>query len=120
MKMYFYEVPPIDDNWEAMRLIDELPNAINCCCGKCGLPAWVKLEFDACLLASSKFSWGCWTDKEYSQPPRVFVLPDEEEFKIGFVWKTVNNGTTYIISPFELPWMVTPDWTGTEVVEIKF
>lgn len=33
----------------------------------------------------------------------VFAVPDEMETSIGLVWKQDNNGTTFIISPVELP-----------------
>lgn len=39
--------------------------------------------------------------------PVVFTLPDphSNSFAIGFAWKQSNNGTTFIFSPFELPWL---------------
>jgi hypothetical protein len=32
-------------------------------------------------------------------------LPNESEFKHGFVLKQDNNGETYVVSPVELPWL---------------
>lgn len=37
----------------------------------------------------------------------LFSLPDPDNCseKIGIVWKQENNGTTFICSPVELPWL---------------
>jgi hypothetical protein len=44
-----------------------------------------------------------WTGDVQGEP-RIFVLPNEEDFQFGFVW----TGTwTTIMSPLALPWMTT-------------
>lgn len=36
----------------------------------------------------------------------VFALPcDSCETKVGFIWKQENNGSTFVASPFPLPWL---------------
>ena len=39
----------------------------------------------------------------FREEPRVFLVPDECDFLIGFVIKQDNNGTTYVMSPVEMP-----------------
>lgn len=38
--------------------------------------------------------------------PRVFLLPDKNDFKYGFVFKKKDKMMTYIVSPFELKWLI--------------
>lgn len=36
----------------------------------------------------------------------VFALPSDScETKIGFIWKQENNGSTFVASPYPLPWL---------------
>ncbi|WP_052757368.1 hypothetical protein [Sphingobium chungbukense] len=42
---------------------------------------------------------------DFRQHPRVFFLPDENQFRYGFVWKQENNGTTFVVSPQPLSWL---------------
>lgn len=38
--------------------------------------------------------------------PHVFSIPCEGEFKYGFIFKEVNNGTCHIFSPVKLPHLI--------------
>jgi hypothetical protein len=58
------------------------------------------VELDGALDAARSAGWAGNVQGE----PRIFVLPNEEDFQFGFVW----TGTrTTIMSPLALPWMTT-------------
>jgi hypothetical protein len=55
--------------------------------------------WESAKQAASDAGW----DGDFRNDPVAFWLPDDTEFRLGFVIKQDNNGTTYVISPFELP-----------------
>jgi hypothetical protein len=44
---------------------------------------------------------------EYAKCPKIIPLPNPEynNFEDAIIWKEVDNGTVYIISPFSLSWL---------------
>lgn len=46
---------------------------------------------------------------DFRHNPEVFWMPIETAFEWGFVFKQNNNGTTFVISPIELPWLDSKD-----------
>jgi hypothetical protein len=45
-------------------------------------------------------------DENFSVEPRIFFIPAVpfgDQFGFGFVWKQLDNGTSFIASPIELP-----------------
>jgi hypothetical protein len=117
---YTYAVSPIDNDWDWERL----PLAESVAAdiareyavevvharreGAGGFQSRDVGEFLSAIqeakAAARKAGW----EGDYGQSaPRVFWLPDPEwfGFKYGFAWKQSNNGTTFIVSPFRLPWL---------------
>ena len=45
------------------------------------------------------------TDNDLREPIRLFALPGEMDMQYGFIAKLDNNGTTYVFSPDELPYL---------------
>jgi hypothetical protein len=47
---------------------------------------------------------------DFSFPARVLWLLEEgsNAFAYAFVWKQDHNGTTYVVSPYPLPWLGEP------------
>jgi hypothetical protein len=37
--------------------------------------------------------------------PYVFSIPAETNCALGVAWKEDNNGTTYVVSQMEMPWL---------------
>ncbi len=97
-KYYHYETGPIDAFWGCIP-IEEFLNSeeeqgINCT----GIITRLMRE-------CRKF--GAW-EGDMNRGVLVFALPCDSgrlEMEIGFIWKQSNNGTTFIISPRELPWI---------------
>ena len=43
---------------------------------------------------------------DFDGAAHVFALPDGSPyFQLAFVWKQHNNGSTFVVSPIELPWL---------------
>ena len=53
-------------------------------------------------------------EEELRHDPAVFWVPGEMQFSYAFVFKMESNGTTFVISPVELPWLdkhsMTNEW----------
>ena len=112
-----YKLPPLDYGWEhlataqdvaaklaATEISDLLDRAT---------PAWSIADFvtdltNACELARTK---GWEGDFRLRAEPRVLWLPIVRRgslsrgFEYAFVWKQENDGTTFVISPVQLPWL---------------
>jgi hypothetical protein len=99
-----YRLPPIDHMWAALPTIaDYRKSLVN--------------EFEAAEVASQILALdeflknSLQTAKEYGwegdfrNEPRVFLLPLKSEFRTCLVWKQDNDGTTFVSSPIELPWL---------------
>jgi hypothetical protein len=48
--------------------------------------------------------------RENEGEPRIVVLPHDEDFapKLALIWKQDHRGTTFMVSPCELPWLGEP------------
>ena len=104
-----YSIPPIDLGWERLQTVEEV--AANMAEEKASgivydQPSFFDLEkffadVEQARVLARRVGW----DGDYRDRPRVFWLPDEDDFSYGFVWKQDNNGTTYVITPHPLPWL---------------
>lgn len=56
-------------------------------------------DFRKAQALASDIDW----EGDFATKARVFLLPCEVEIKWGFAWKQSNNGSTFVISPEELP-----------------
>ena len=108
--MWIYEITPIDSHWDLLPSVADVAAQLarseaeelsgN---GGCGLPScedflndWVKAKMQA-----EASGW----EGDIRTGPVVFWLPSETIFEYGFVFKQDNNGTTFVISPKELPYL---------------
>lgn len=64
------------------------------------LATWQKAQ----EVASAHMGW----EGDITEGPYVFMLPMNDgggTMTAGFIWKQSNNGTTFVVSPFEMPWL---------------
>jgi hypothetical protein len=101
--MYTYQTSPIDffeasptfEDFLRLRIADEANNDVSNCL----------IRLMQCAREISLQKGFCWEGDAHDL--RVFGLPDPDSHQMdyGVVWKQGNNGTTFICSPFELPWL---------------
>ena len=108
MVWYVYDVSPIDAGWEFLPTVKEFAAKILDEAGEglteesqYSLPQFLADWNEAQKQAKSK-RW----EGDHRTPPRVMMLPGENEFIYGFVIKQDNNGTTFVISPEQLPYLL--------------
>lgn len=103
--MFVYEVGPIDNAWEYCPTVTEFAKNI------------VDLElidnffgfryyfegFSNDFLKAKKLASEIGWEGDFREEARVFLIPTHDCFEYGFVWKQDNNGTTFVVSPVELP-----------------
>ena len=111
-----YAIVPIDGYWDALKSVKETlveladdtlfsgesdwPNApgdTHLSCAESFLANWKHAKEEALALG-----W----EGIFDTTPRVFWVPDENEFAYGFVFRQPNNGTTFVVSPVPLPWLM--------------
>lgn len=107
--MYKYVTGPID-YWDGLPTLKEYEmmlarEAIT------NLAYQKELAFQPIVFLSEQFEQAkkemyCW-EGDFLAGPYVFLLPDPDSVTMqpGFIWKQRNNGTTFIVSPFDLPWL---------------
>lgn len=112
MNWFTYELPPIDLNWELLHTVEDIAKTLAAreaaFAVKEGRPpnGAFALTVDELLKlwesakgAADQAGW----DGDFRIEPRVLPIPDETAFRVGFVFKQDNNGTTYVVSPVEMP-----------------
>lgn len=107
-----YSIIPIDWSWEYLPTVEDVAqmfakndatlalNDVNY--DPIMLPDFFQRFETAKQLASGQ---GWEGDYQGGAKPRVFFLPSENDFEYGFAWKQSNNGTTFVVSPYPLPWL---------------
>lgn len=116
MSRYVYEMPPIDHDWERLETVEEAAARIAATEAKALLvhpDAYDGMELKEFLARwqdaqNHAVGW----DGDFRGSPRVFWLPVESTFVCAFVFKQDNNGTTYVVSPVELPHLA--EWAVSE------
>lgn len=107
MSWIVYELGPIDHGWENLKTVRETvadiaqnedvlaqPHDLDGEAVRRFVDRWESAK-DAAAAAG----W----EGDFRHPPRVFWLPYDISFEYGFVFKQDNNGTTYVVSPQDLP-----------------
>ncbi|MBZ6561982.1 hypothetical protein [Klebsiella michiganensis] len=105
-RWFFYQISPIDFNWNMLDTVEETVKKITCGYDEdsddphsfLGLSTFL----DDWKKAKEIASKGYW-EGDFRGSPRVFWIPAELEFLYAFAWKQDNNGSTFIISPHPLP-----------------
>ena len=109
MTWHTYEISPIDFGWENLKTVRETAAALI----QKGNPSTRMNDLDTTDLQVLISSWESakeaaaqkgW-EGDLRNEPAVIWLPDESEFRHGFVLKQDNNGTTYVVSPVKLAWL---------------
>lgn len=113
MTHFIYRIGPIDAGWDYLPTVEEVAKKVAIeniadATSKDPLHYESYENFDKFMDAfrSAKSIAKCtgWEgDYRLYEGPRVFFLPSESTFEYGFVWKQDNNGSTFVISPIELP-----------------
>ena len=104
-----YHLPPIDMRWEMLDTIEEVlvkfarMDAQGAMSGEGSELAGERFlaDFDEAKELAKSIEW----EGDFRHEPRIFWLPAEEVFRYAFVWKQDNNGSTFVVSPFELSWL---------------
>jgi hypothetical protein len=111
MVWYAYAVSPIDIGWEHLPLAEEVTadiarqeaaEVVHEYPGAYGVLEFLSAIKEA-KAEARKVGW----EGDYRDAPCVFWLPspDSSDMRYAFIWKQDNNGTTFIVSPFRLPWL---------------
>lgn len=107
MSWIVYEVPPIDFGWHHLKTVKETAVAIlefddrsteELDVDSSAMDAFLQ-RWESAKYAARASGW----EGDFRNEPCVFWLPSDDDFTSGFVFKQDNNGTTYVISPLEIP-----------------
>jgi hypothetical protein len=110
MTLYLYQVAPIDFWFGWIPLRDVLIEALEQDEGEYDGPPDFGVLYDrlrrAKTLARQYLGW----EGDMRSGPYFAPIPFETGFyEYLIAWKQDNNGTTYVASPVQLPWLETPD-----------
>lgn len=103
-----YELGPIDWGWENLKTVAQtLAQIAKSPAADIDYSKDVDTEgvrsfldsWESAKQAALNTGW----EGDFRHEPCVFWLPGEMNFVHGFVFKQDNNGTTYVVSPQELP-----------------
>ena len=114
-KLYVYTLTPIDFMWGhltrasmvADRLYREMRPTISAPPDRDNedtINDFVDF-IDAWGIAANQAIDAGYGDPRETMDGAVFWLPAEEMFKYAFAFKESNNGTTYVVSPYPLPYL---------------
>lgn len=110
MRWYVYEVYPIDYWWDYLHSLSDVmarlsADSLHDEANEKGYDLSVVKSFvddwESAKMAASSKGW----EGDFRHKPVVFWIPIEDRFEHGFVFKQDNNGTTFVVSPVELPWL---------------
>jgi hypothetical protein len=110
--LYCYHISPID-HWPCTRTAKQRLQDVH----EDGVPYWVAQEgakLGALLAAATEAFRTIGWEGDYREPPVFFAVPScEVEMHLGVAVKQDNNGSTFIASPFPMPWLE-QDFDGGE------
>lgn len=108
MSWFVYEIAPIDFGWDMQSTVHATATAIatrevgerlsSSTSGGVSLDHFFA-AWESAQDAAREEGW----EGDFRGDPTVFWIPSDTEFDVGFVIKQDNNGTTYVVSPVELP-----------------
>ncbi|KVK90320.1 MULTISPECIES: hypothetical protein [Burkholderia] len=110
MRWFTYELPPVDFGWQHVQTVEETIVKIAADDAKVRL-AGADQEEDHITVDDFLLAWERAKDAaadhgwegDFRHDPVVFWVPTEDDFCFGFAFKQDNNGTTFVLSPCELP-----------------
>lgn len=96
--MNVYACAPIDLGWDRLPTVEIAEGD-----GDHESYASLRELLDRAKAAARSAGW----EGDFRETPRVIWLPNPPDvsFAPAFAWKQDNNGTVWIVSPFELPWL---------------
>lgn len=97
MTWHVYEMEKPDSTFAGLLTVGDLKQRMHDDAGV-GAVDLVQAELDDALDAAREAGW----TGEVQGEPYIFVLPVEQIFEFGFVWK---GERTTVIAPRALPWM---------------
>lgn len=96
-RWYYYQMNPIDFNWDFLDTVEETVRKLSRFHGDEQEPSSFE-DLHGFLndwkRAKEIAHEGYW-EGDFRSPPKVFWLPDENEFVYAFAWKQDNNGSTF-------------------------
>ncbi|MBW8003747.1 MAG: hypothetical protein FVQ80_17375 [Planctomycetes bacterium] len=112
MQWHVYVVTPIDMGWEHLPSIEETSASIAREQAASSIDTDVPHDLEvkgflASLAEAKVAAKGVGWNGDFAYEPRVcwFPNPGGFDFLYGFVWKQSDNGTTFVVAPFALPWL---------------
>lgn len=105
--MILYAIEPIDWRWNLLPTLSDI--AMSSCRDEYEEDEIVQDLFDSYARAM-KAAEKSWWEGDFSQKPRVLLLPSGNEFEFGFVWKQNNGGMTFVASPVPLGNLEDENW----------
>lgn len=113
MAWHVYEIAPIDHGWHNLKPVSTWAGELaqqqfsaaahdpndGISYGEDPLVQEFLDRWESAKSAASSAGW----EGDFRQEPVIFWLPGGSDFDYGFVIKQDNNGTTYVVSPVELP-----------------
>ncbi|WP_322997914.1 hypothetical protein [Castellaniella sp.] len=114
MTWHVYGVGPIDFGWDHLKTVEETARSLGEGEAMDKLQGWGGTtdpgldEFlqgwNSAQNAARDHGW----EGDFRHDPVVFWVPGESNFQFGFAFKQDNNGTTFVVSPVELPYADSP------------
>ena len=93
---------PLDLGWGGMKTIGDF---ISESLEDVDHNGFILSRFFEGLSLAKEVGW----EGDFREPPCVFSIPSDQ-FYLGFAFKQDNNGSTFILSPVELPWLDDDEW----------
>lgn len=113
MTWLVYRVGPIDHGWDFLPTVQSLADEIGALEAREKVMRGHTNLYDGITIDQLTEDWQSAKDAAFAQGwegdtrqgPAVMWLPGETGFVYGFIFKQDNNGTTFVVSPYILPWM---------------
>jgi len=112
-ELFAYQIAPMDFGWDLLPTVKEFYSKL--VQSSADLPeehvrprlSEEIAEVEAFVLAALQLGRQIGWEGDFRPygVPRIAVLPDAESPKLALVWKQDNNGTTFVVSQCELPWL---------------
>lgn len=104
MRLYCYHLPPID-HWTGGMTPELFLASLAPSPGWLGtVAAAVEMLQELEASAQAAFREIGW-EGDIREGPYFFALPDEARLAVGYVLKQAAEGSTFVASPIELPWL---------------
>ena len=106
-RIFYYSILPLDFGWKTMPTAEEyrallLKDFSHDLSHAADAIQDFNTFINACLQgAADSTHW----ENDFREEPRVIVMPGETEPLLAIIWKQGNNGTTFVASQMQMPWL---------------